>query len=112
MSVAKPLEAAVLRACLDYLQLRRILCWRSNNAAVRRKDRAGREWYQFSGLRGVPDILGVLPGGRLLAVECKRPGGKPTPEQDAFLQAVRAAGGLALLVDDVRQLAEALEGLP
>lgn len=47
-------------------------------------------------------------------VECKRPGGKLRPAQAAFLDNVRRAGGLAIVVSDVRQLGEALdaEGMP
>lgn len=36
--------------------------------------------------------------GRYFALEVKRPGEAPTPEQRAFLDAVRCAGGLAAVV--------------
>jgi hypothetical protein len=62
------------------------------------------------GTPGAADVLGVLPpAGRLLALECKRPGGKLTAAQAAFLGHVRAAGGLAVVVRDVRDLQRALE---
>lgn len=41
----------------------------------------------------------------------KRRGEKPTAEQEAFLSAVAAMGGLSLVIDDVRELEKALEGL-
>lgn len=103
-----PRENDVLRACLELLRVRRIFCWRQNQGAIPLGD--GR-FRKFVGMKGVSDILAVLPpGGRLLAVETKRPdGGRLTDDQRAFLEAVCAAGGLALVVDDVAQLIAALE---
>jgi hypothetical protein len=64
------------------------------------------------GTRGLPDVLGLLPpSGRLPAVEVKRPGGRVSPDQRAFLDAVNAAGGVGLVVDDVTQLARELDRL-
>jgi len=97
-------EGAVLSACLDYLALRGVLAWRNNTGAVRVEDR----FLRF-GRVGSSDILGVLNGGRLLAIECKAPGKKPTEEQQRFLDDVSMAGGLALCVDDVAKLVAALE---
>jgi hypothetical protein len=66
----------------------------------------------FSGRAvGSPDIIGVLPGGRFPAVECKRPDKKPTAAQAAFLHRLPQAGAVALVVGDVATLALALDGL-
>ncbi len=92
----------MLRACLDYLALAKIRAWRNNTGAL--PDATGRP-VRF-GLAGSSDILGVLPGGRFLAVECKAPGGRTTDLQDQFLDSVTQAGGLALVVrsmDDLRR---------
>ncbi len=117
-----PTEAAVLRSCLDYLRLRKILCWRANNGGV--YDPARKRFRSFHGLKGVADILAVLPVdgrsdcgnytrrfGVLLAVECKAPGKRPSPEQAAFLAAVEAAGGVGCWVTDVSDLAAILDDL-
>jgi len=49
--------------------------------------------YQTAGL---PDIIAVAPGsGRLLGIEVKRPGGRPTELQKATLARINAAGGVA-----------------
>ena len=56
-------------------------------------------------MKGVSDILGILPDGRFLAIECKSPSGKTTTEQDRFLASVNARGGLAFVargLDDVK----------
>jgi hypothetical protein len=62
----------------------------------------------FRGLRGVSDVLGVLPGGRFLAIECKGPTGRPSPEQVEFIERVRAAGGVAFVA---RSLEDVKKGL-
>ena len=88
-------ESDVLAACLQYLAVQGIFAWRQNQGAIPRKEGGYR---RFVGLRGVSDILGILPHaaevvgegevrfGNLLAVEVKRPGEKPRPEQTAFLE--------------------------
>ena len=103
-------EASVLTACLKYLtQVAGVLAWRSNNAGV--YDPTRKCFRSFRGLKGVSDILGVLADGRLLAVECKRPGEQPTAEQQAFLDAVNQRGGLAVCVHGVGELVDGLATL-
>lgn len=63
-------------------------------------------WKVFTGptnLPGIADILGCYKG-RFLAIEVKRNGKEPTELQQAFLDAVKEAGGIAFVarsVDDV-----------
>lgn len=49
--------------------------------------------------RSVPDRLVTLPGGRIVFVELKRPGEKPTPKQ-ALDHARRRALGCEVVVID------------
>lgn len=101
-------EGAVLRACLDLLELRRIYAFRNNSGCL--PDASGRP-VRF-GKVGSADILGLLPPrGRLLAVEAKAPGGKLTDAQREFLEGVRAAGGVAVCVSDPAILADILDQL-
>lgn len=92
-------EGKVLRRCMEYLEIRRVLHWRSNNGAVRGK--------RFHGIRGVPDIIGILPGGRFLGVECKSDKGKQSPEQVEFQKKVEKLGGLYVLARAVTDLQNA-----
>jgi len=51
---------------------------------------------------GVPDLVGVLPGGRALALEVKRPGGgASTPLQRRMIWAWAEAGAAAGIVRSV-----------
>lgn len=44
------------------------------------------------GVAGVPDRIVLFPGGRIVFVELKRPGGKPRPLQVRFLNWLRKMG--------------------
>ncbi len=59
------------------------------------------------GRRGIPDFVGVLPGGRMFAIECKADAKRPTELQQRNLERIEQAGGLALIArtanyDEVR----------
>lgn len=100
-------EAPILKGCKQLLEMRRIFHFRQNTRVIR----IGNRLLKFS-VRGGSDIIAIVPGsGRFMAIECKAPGAKPTPEQHAFLTAVHDSGGFAIVVDDVAQLARALDDL-
>ena len=114
----KETEAQIQRAILEYLKLKGVFCWRQNSGAFRLHG-AGGDRFVRAGFPGISDILGILRlavqldgptqrwyNGRFLAIEVKRPGQKPTPDQQAFLAAVKANGGVAFIatsVEDVRK---------
>lgn len=114
-------ESDLVRACLDWLALHRIKAWRMNNTGI--FDPVKKVHRRFHGLRGVSDILGILPRavrlregdeqllGAFLAIEVKKPGEKPRPEQEAFLLDIRDAGGIALCVHSLRELEDQLQPL-
>jgi hypothetical protein len=107
-------ESDVLSGCLAWLQLKGICAWRQNQGAI---PLPGGGFRRFVGLKGVSDILGILPQrvlvvgsaapvtfGNLLAVETKRPGEKLRPEQEHFLRLVNERGGVGLCVRSVTEL--------
>lgn len=47
------------------------------------------------GGKGGPDLWGIAPDGKALGVEVKTPTGRVRPEQIAFIQMIRIAGGYA-----------------
>ena len=57
---------------------------------------------------GTPDVLGCLRG-RMLAVEVKRPGGKPTALQEHELRLWAACGAIAGVVTSVDDLTALLD---
>jgi hypothetical protein len=111
MGMKAPTETDLVRQCLDLLALKGLSAWRFNSGRVATERGGKRHVYRFNGAAGCADILGILtchrhgdPTGIFLAVECKRGSNRPTPTQAAFLDAVRRAGGVALVVKDVREL--------
>ena len=97
-------ESLVLQGCLKYLKIKGIFAWRNSVGAVR----IGPGRFMRFGLKGSSDIVGILPGGRLLCVECKSQNGRLSEEQRAFLETVRGLGGLALTVKSWQELDKAL----
>jgi hypothetical protein len=88
-------EATVVAAVVRELDARRIPHWNIGPG---------------NGETGLPDRMGVLAGGRLLAVECKAPGtGRVSPKQRWWLDRLRVAGALAVVVSDVAQLRRVLD---
>ena len=109
-------EREVLRLTLEWLKLHGVLAWRVNTSGLRRRDKAGLDFFTRAPLVGVSDVIGVLGPrtarpGVLLALEAKRPGGKLSPQQALFLEAVRSNGGIALVVTGVDDLERELKPL-
>lgn len=52
---------------------------------------------------GSSDLIGLLAGGRFFAAEIKTRTGRVTPEQDAFLALVNAAGGYGCVIRSVEE---------
>lgn len=110
-------ETHLVSACLDTLRKLGIFAWRNNSGAAMLPGRGGAMMPVRFGLKGSSDILGIIDGGRFLAVECKQPKKYPTKEQRAFLAAVKDHGGCALVVRSVDDLIDGLrneirKGLP
>lgn len=63
------------------------------------------------GRSGIPDIV-CCHNGRFVAIEVKAPGKRTntTTMQDRELAGINAAGGTALVVDDVQQIKHIFEG--
>lgn len=100
-------ESFVVSSCLRYLKANGVMCWRNNTGALEKDGRLVR-----FGTKGSADIIGVLDGGRFLAVECKREGGGVLSEaQEAFLRRARERGALALAVCSLAELKEKTRGL-
>lgn len=97
---ARP-EADVLRAVLAALRRHPAVAWveRLNSGVVEVDGR----WIRY-GWVGSADVIGQLADGRFLAVEVKAPAGRVSEAQQAFLDRVNAAGGVAFVArggDDV-----------
>jgi hypothetical protein len=100
------LESQIQRSILDFLRWHGIFCFRVNQQGVPLHDGTGR--YRPGPTKGVSDILAIYKG-RFIAIEVKRPGQKPTPQQEAFLEAVNEAGGLAFVATSIEDVEHELK---
>ncbi len=94
-------ESAALIEVLKALKSHPSVVWceRMNSGAAK----VGNRFIRF-GFTGCPDVLGQLDDGRVLAVEVKSPTGKLRPEQSIFLDRIKAAGGVAFVARDCRDV--------
>lgn len=101
MKQPEPLEKEIQSSILEYLKAKHIFCWKQATTGIFKPDGTG---YIPVGLKGVSDILGLLAGGRFLAIEVKRPSGIVSPAQEEFINNINENGGLAFIatsIDDV-----------
>jgi hypothetical protein len=91
---------------LRILDLKGYHVWRQNNGGV--YDPTLKVFRANSSTRGVSDILGFhRKTGQFLACEVKAGKDQLRPEQELFLENVKKAGGLALVIrtnDDIENL--------
>jgi len=59
-------------------------------------------------MKGVSDILGCLPDGRLLAIEVKKHNGRVRQEQQRFVYSINQRGGLAMVARSLDEVKERL----
>lgn len=100
----------VMELALRTLRTNRGACgvvWRNN---VGRTTGAGGTHMRF-GVTGQADVLGIMRDGRLLSIECKRPGQKPNPMQAAWAEIVEYLGGVAMVVSEPMEIYAAREVL-
>ena len=100
--IKKPLEKDILKAILQLLKNHPKVHWvaRFNSGTFMNEDR----YIRSNSQNGMSDIVGMLKGGRLFAIECKSAIGKVKDSQQLFLGLINAGGGLAFVarsVDDV-----------
>ena len=58
---------------------------------------------------GCPDILCVLPDGRLLAIEVKSKTGKSSPAQLEFARRINESNGIAFVAKSIREVFDSLK---
>ena len=106
-------EKQIQDSILGYLKLKGIFSWRNNTGSMMATYKGKVRRIRF-GFRGVSDILGIAPlshglaPGRFFAIEVKRAGKTPTADQQAFLDAVKREGGIAIVARSLKDVQEIL----
>lgn len=99
-------EGAVLKQIRAYLEAAGCVVIRFDNGG--RTIGMGRR--VPSGNKGVSDLIVCTPRGRFAAVEVKAPGGKPTVDQERFLEDVRNRGGIGIVAYDLEAVRVTITG--
>ena len=60
-------------------------------------------------IKGVSDLIGILPDGKFLAIEVKTPTGRVSVEQTAFIQKINSSGGLAFIARSLEDVEHKLQ---
>ena len=98
------MEGVVVSQCLEWLARHRIFCWRNNTGSYRTTE--GR--FIRYGHVGSADILGILPDGRFLAIECKTATGKQSKPQQVFQRMIETNGGIYIMARSASDLERAV----
>jgi hypothetical protein len=98
-------EALVLKACLTWLRDRHVFCWRNNTGAMALSDGG----YIAFGHVGSADIIGLLPCGQFLAVECKSAKGRQSEDQREFQSHIERNHGIYILAHSLAEMVDALQ---
>lgn len=104
----KTTESDLVRACIEYLTLKGVFCWRNNTGAFA-GEHMGRKRFVRFGTPGAPDIMAIVRTrvsrqrqavlvGRFLGVECKSPTGKQSAAQRVWQEQCERAGGAYFMV--------------
>lgn len=95
-------ESAIQASVLAVLRAHGILCWPQN------REKGGRNRASHVGFRGLPDIGGILPDGRAIQVEVKRPGQSLSIWQRSAHELLRSQHAVVFTVTSIDETRTAL----
>lgn len=95
-------ESDIQKQILSFLCLNGIYCWTNKTQGT--YDPTCGAFRRNNTKKGISDIIGILPGGRFLAIEVKSKYGKPSPEQMVFLAEIARYGGLAFIAKSMEDV--------
>jgi penicillin-binding protein-related factor A (putative recombinase) len=97
-------EANIQKSIITFLERIGAVVLRTNSGHVVTESGA----HIQMGAAGTSDLTACYQG-RFVAIEVKKPGNKPTVKQQAYLDRVTAAGGLAFVATSIDDVQEALD---
>lgn len=109
-------EAKIQRSVLAVLRFHGVVCWRSNTGAYAGEHKGKRRFVRF-GVPGMSDVIGLLgpafgrDAGRMISIEVKRPGNRPTTAQIRWLMEINEAGGFAFWATSAQTVDHAIRAL-
>ncbi len=105
------LESAIKGEIMQWLALQKIFAWVNTSTGIYDPTRGCFRKLNGRGQRkGTSDVLGIYKG-RPLAIEIKRPGGKPTDDQVRFIEDFKTHGGIAFVATSIEDVIKHLQGV-
>ncbi len=83
-----------------------VFMWRQNNQGTYNRKKNS---YFFTGLAGVPDIIGFTNTGKFIGIEVKRPCGVQRESQIIFEKNCKAFRGIYILADNIDKVIPILD---
>lgn len=109
LSMTKLLEKDIQKLILDWLQMqKKTYVWRQNSGAMYAESKTGRHGFKTASVKGVSDIIGIWQG-MPIAIEVKRPGEKPTENQQEFMENFARAGGISICAHSLEEVKRSLK---
>lgn len=103
--MTKP-ESVILKEVQLEASKHGVVLWRNHTAGI--EDKNGR-WHRMGLCKGSSDLVGIhKASGRMTCIEVKRPGGRLSPEQSAFIDFINKNGGIAFVIDDANNFEKLL----
>lgn len=101
-------EQEIQKTIIDYLKLKKYVTFKHRNVGIF-KQKTGSYIPLSFGEKGISDVIACSPKGTFVAVEVKKKGGKPSPDQLDFLERIKANGGIGILAYSLDDVLIALE---
>ena len=99
-------EKDIQKSIIEYLRLKRYCVFKHHSTGFR-KDTQGQAVPFRHGDKGIADIIGCSPTGQFIAIEVKRKGGKPSPDQLEFIRRINESGGKAIVAFSIDEVIQA-----
>lgn len=107
MKSIKITEKMILKASLEYLQIKGYVCKRNNSGKIFLKNPNGSTRAINVGEAGWPDVEGMTKTGQYFGIEFKTPIGKQSPDQVVMQDRIRKSGGIYILARSVQDVMDA-----
>lgn len=102
-------ESELQNEIMNALTVHPMVVWAYVTTSGTVRGRHGGRYFN-AGFPGLPDIIGQLKDGKILGIEVKTPGNKPTPIQNEQLTLMLVNNGAAGWCDSVQGALDIVEG--
>lgn len=107
----KQTENEVKAAIKKYLEVNGYTVYRINNAGMNVAQKGEKPRFAFHGTPGFPDLVAIKSGFKIIFIETKATGKKPTDEQINFLNIIPSTNNIGIWADSLEMFEKKLKDL-